>query len=395
MRTTLAQLKTGIAQPQLEAIPAELRALPRWVTHLDKVPHYPTAKHRKASSTNPATWGNFDDAVKAYQAGGRDGVGFVLNGDGIVCIDLDKCVIDGEPDPKAMALLDRIGCQYVELSPSGTGLHGWGRGPYIRGCRGQLAGLNIELYATKRFMTMTGQTLKSGPLVELQGFQEVASELRERNRNPAADRRGQKSTEDGICPPLSSSVNFPEFVIPDGPGARNDCLFGLARLLKGQMSEATRDELRPIVKEWHKRALPAIGTKDFATTWSDFLHAWDNVKHPYGETLEQALSTIDHSEPVPEYVQRLGFDDQAHSLYRICKALHEYNAPEPFFISARKAGEKLGINHTDAAKMLKAFVREGVLELVTKGIGNKASRYRCTDVTLLEHIDAAVAEEVI
>jgi hypothetical protein len=36
----------------------------------------------------------------------------------------------------------------------------------------------------------------------------------------------------------------------------------------------------------------------------------------------------------------------------------------------------LGIHFTDASKMLAALVRDGVLQLVSKGAGKVASRYR-------------------
>lgn len=58
----------------------------------------------------------------------------------------------GEPAPAALGLLDRVGCKYIELSPSGTGLRGFGYGDNITGRRGQLDGVNVELYASKRYL---------------------------------------------------------------------------------------------------------------------------------------------------------------------------------------------------------------------------------------------------
>lgn len=57
-----------------------------------------------------------------------------------------------------------------------------------------------------------------------------------------------------------------------------------------------------------------------------------------------------------------------------CKAMRD----APFFISARQAGEVLGVHFTDASKMLSALVADGGLTLVSKGAGKVASRYRCT-----------------
>ncbi len=154
-------------------MPAELRSVPRWVVWKSaKVPYCAMACDSIASVSNPDTWAPFPQAQTAFEGGGYSGVGFVLNGDGIVGVDLDKCVHAGEPDPAALRLLDRVGCRYIEASPSGTGLRGFGYGENIAGTRawGKLDDLNVELYANGRYMTVTGNTLQAGPLVRLRAF---------------------------------------------------------------------------------------------------------------------------------------------------------------------------------------------------------------------------------
>src|SRR3954466_4369376 len=47
---------------------------------LTKVPKDPR-NGRKAQSNNPATWGSFDEALRAYETGRYSGIGFML-GDG-------------------------------------------------------------------------------------------------------------------------------------------------------------------------------------------------------------------------------------------------------------------------------------------------------------------------
>jgi primase-polymerase (primpol)-like protein len=68
--------------------PRELRALPQWVCWRfeDRGPDHkagkvPTNPHtgRNASSTNPKTWGTFDEAMDARESWGLDGVCFVLS----------------------------------------------------------------------------------------------------------------------------------------------------------------------------------------------------------------------------------------------------------------------------------------------------------------------------
>src|SRR5688500_1480510 len=84
-----------------ENVPLMLRELPQWVVwqledgpkgRPTKVPYQAAAIRRKASSTDPATWSSFDDALAAYQANTTqlDGIGFVLTPEpGIVGIDID------------------------------------------------------------------------------------------------------------------------------------------------------------------------------------------------------------------------------------------------------------------------------------------------------------------
>lgn len=191
-------------QPNFDAMPAELQAVPRWVLWKDaKVPYNALAVNSKASSTNPDTWASFGQVQTAYHEGGYSGVGFVLNGDGIVGIDLDDCVEDGEPEPLAMGLMDRVGCKYIEISPSGTGLRGFGYGINIKGRRGLMDGINTELYADARYLTVTGHAIRSGPLVQLPGFSDVAASM-----EASPYRREQKNTEDDRSHLLSSSILF-------------------------------------------------------------------------------------------------------------------------------------------------------------------------------------------
>ncbi|WOP14512.1 hypothetical protein [Ottowia sp. SB7-C50] len=358
--------------PDFAAIPGELRALPRWVVWRndppkDKVPYCPTAVNSRASSTDPTTWATFDQARTAYDEGGYLGVGFALNGDGIVGIDLDKCVNDTTPAPAALALLDRIGCGYVELSPSGTGLRGFGYAdPLPKGKRGILDGLNVELYASARYLTVTGHPLVQGPLKPLPGFSAVAAEL---------GSHLQKRADAILCSPLSSSVGIPPDTLPTQAGQRNACLFKLARYIKAANPSATRAELRAIAEEWHALALPVIETKDFAVTLQDFVYGFDNVQHPFGQTMQNIIDNIDAT-PLPAGIAALGYGDRGHHLVRLCAALNAHHAPEPFFLGARQAGEVIGVHYTDANKMLASLVADGVLTLVSKGAGNKASRYR-------------------
>ena len=153
-----------------EAIPAELKGLPRWVLwklvpkdgRMTKIPFQESGC--PASSTNPGHWLSFEAAQKALASGRFSGLGFVFNGDGITGVDLDKKrnAETGELDAFARAIVADL-ASYTEVSPSGTGLHVIVRAtiPGESGRRDAKQGL--EAYSSGRFFCMTGQHLSGTP----------------------------------------------------------------------------------------------------------------------------------------------------------------------------------------------------------------------------------------
>ena len=196
--------KVQFIAPQFDNIPAELQKLERWLTWRAegepgekprKVPYTPNGSNKKGKSTDPQTWGTFQQAKNAFIKESRTGVGFVLNGDGIVGIDLDACVFDGVPSAEAMALLDGLGAAYIEVSPSGTGLRALGYGEKLEsGVNGIRDGLKVEFYSTSRYLTLTGKTIKAGPLAQLVGFRETAESFRISKKTKANAKTGKQET---------------------------------------------------------------------------------------------------------------------------------------------------------------------------------------------------------
>jgi hypothetical protein len=147
---------------QHSGIPPELRHLDQWLAYravpkpngkINKPPI--DAKTGKAgSSTDPATWSGYDLAAARSPVGAA----FVLTeSDPYVAIDLDTCVAPetGEIAPWAQAIVERFPI-YWEVSYSGTGLRGIGRGLLVRD--GRKKG-DIEVYDDARLVVMTGRTL--------------------------------------------------------------------------------------------------------------------------------------------------------------------------------------------------------------------------------------------
>lgn len=359
-------------RPSFAAIPPELAGLARWlVWRGKKVPYCASAPAMHASSTDPDTWSTLEMAQTTFEEGGFDGVGFALNGDGIVGVDLDKCVTDSTPAPEAMQILDRLGCAYIEYSPSGNGLRAFGYGPSIKGVRGKLNGINVELYSGGRYLTVTGHCLKGGAIQPLTGFAEIASEI----RAIPTEKYRDDSSHISVLSVLSVGDAIAR-TIPSSEGSRNHRLFEFARWVKAKTPNATPDELRSIVRQWHEAALPFISSKEFTTSWYDFRRGFDSVRHPAGTTIKEIIGDLDMESELPAGITGLGYGERGLHLVRICRRLQEQAGNTPFFISSRQAGELLGIHYTDAAKMLWALKSDGVLELVSQGVGNKASRYR-------------------
>lgn len=173
-----------IALPvNVDSIPEEMKALENWLLwkyedrkdskgniKKTKIPYQVNGK--KAESTNPETWGSFENVIKTLDRfpDKFDGVGFAFSEDsGIMGLDFDhvKNPETGEWDPEAIKEIKSIN-SYTEMSPSGTGAHviciAKIPGPHRReGPR--------EMYESGRYFTVTGDYIQgtSQTVSEAQG----------------------------------------------------------------------------------------------------------------------------------------------------------------------------------------------------------------------------------
>lgn len=144
------------------AVPEELRERDRWVCWDERKRPLDPVTGGWASVSDPSTWGTWQQATARSPR-----VGFVL-GDGIGCIDLDHCLdAAGRPSVAAQALLEFYAGSYVEISPSGRGLHIWGTAPHVRGLRRTWRGQAVEFYSQGRYITVTGRVFRPGALLPL------------------------------------------------------------------------------------------------------------------------------------------------------------------------------------------------------------------------------------
>lgn len=155
-------------------VPEALLTRNRWVLHRRKRPM--AVGGWWASINDSSVWVSYQEAVDALADPQvrAEGVGFILNGDGVVCLDLDGCVVDGVIDELALAFIDALGTSYVEFSPSRTGLHIWGFSDLPRGKVLAGGALKVEMYPNGRFITWTGDAVQNVPLAPLN----VANALR-------------------------------------------------------------------------------------------------------------------------------------------------------------------------------------------------------------------------
>ncbi|RRJ85914.1 DNA primase [Gulosibacter macacae] len=139
----------------MPAYPADMIGIDRWVRWqlIDgrKVPLQVSGRY--ASSTDSGTWSSYREASRAKVG---DGLGFVLDGDGFGCFDLDDVLVDGDLLPAARKFLDEHESWLVEISPSGKGLHVWVYADSQAGWVRDIDGIKVEFYTRGRYMTMTG-----------------------------------------------------------------------------------------------------------------------------------------------------------------------------------------------------------------------------------------------
>ncbi|ULH17864.1 hypothetical protein MF271_21585 (plasmid) [Deinococcus sp. KNUC1210] len=118
-----------------------------------------------AQAASPAAWLSLKDALYWVQVGKADGVGICLP-PGMISLDLDGVFAGGELEGWAAELIEQANT-FAEKSPSGVGLHILGYHPAER-LPGRLTSMpRVEVLTPGRFLTVTGQVLRSGRLRDL------------------------------------------------------------------------------------------------------------------------------------------------------------------------------------------------------------------------------------
>ncbi len=138
-----------------------------------KVPYNPRTG-ALAKTNDPATFADFNTAMKAYAIGGWDGIGYRVS-EGIGAIDIDHCIReDGSLNDVAASILGIFSTAYFEKSPSGTGLRGFFKlspdfayDKTVYYINNRKHGLEVYLPGTtNRFVTVTGDMFRAGTVTQ-------------------------------------------------------------------------------------------------------------------------------------------------------------------------------------------------------------------------------------
>jgi putative DNA primase/helicase len=152
-----------IAAIQEQNIPSMMKSSPHWILWKlegqtpdfkgTKIPYSAKNPYKKASSTNPYTWGMFGEVLPLAHLHDMSGVGYVFTEEmGIVAIDIDGCIVNGIPTDIGNDVLSLFsGKTYIEISQSGTGYH-----ILAKGTLKAKSFTGIEVYTSGRYFAMTG-----------------------------------------------------------------------------------------------------------------------------------------------------------------------------------------------------------------------------------------------
>lgn len=164
-------------------VPGEMKEMPNWCVYRTKWNDEKGKKDKFVLSAHDGkwakindrnTWADFDTAYKYALENNCEGLAFALDGSGITCIDLDKCIVkdgqvngvatskaNGEMNDVASKLVPELSDVYCEKSASGNGLHFFLKDDILSkdayANRAVLpCGDEIEVYDNARFISMTG-----------------------------------------------------------------------------------------------------------------------------------------------------------------------------------------------------------------------------------------------
>ncbi len=172
-----------------------------------------------------------------------------------------------------------------------------------------------------------------------------------------------------------------EMTLPQRQGERNASLMRLARGLKlnAGLDDRSLTDIKPYVRQWHDRAWPTIGSKEFDESWCDFVRAWPVAEVPlFADTVgdAHALAVRAAAEGRLPACANQYESVSVRLLVGLCANLAALRSNRRFFLSSHDAGDRLGVQPAQAWRYLNMLCVDGVIALVRRGNPRVANRYR-------------------
>ncbi len=154
-------------------------------------------------------------------------------------------------------------------------------------------------------------------------------------------------------------------------------------------------DLRGAVGRFHDLAVTnGVLERDFLGCWVEFADAWARMRfRDPTKVIEEAVkaASVDDLPPVAD-----PYLPGVRRLLAICRELQRLHGENPFFLSCRQGAEVSGTSPATAARWLRGFVLDGILELVKPGQswrGGRAARYRYKPTDQWQDVNVGVCDE--
>ena len=162
----------GLDDIDVSKIPKDLGSLPYFniwrlqqVKGRDKPTKTPLSIHtgRPHNVQDTAHLGTLQQALEAAPRFDAHGIGFsFIKGCGLIGLDFDDCITDGQIHPSVVELVNGLG--YAEVSPSGSGIKVWVRADVEFTGRNRVSnfpapGIETECYSWGRYFTVTSKRI--------------------------------------------------------------------------------------------------------------------------------------------------------------------------------------------------------------------------------------------
>lgn len=274
---------------QFDNIPPEMKAINNWVCWRyeerngkeTKIPYNPKSGSM-AKSNSPKTWVNYDDAVTAFSGGSYDGIGFEFGNSPFVGIDIDHCIEGGVVNKEAQKIIDDF-TGYVELSPSGAGVHIIVKADIADG-KGRRKG-NIETYPAGRFFTVTGNVIPGYKKISTEGkalqaliaIVDAKTPLQELPQNPLID------------PPEMLDSELINKIRQSGQGAKFEALYDRGDLSAYGGDDSAADQALMNILAWWTNGDMLAMERMFTSSALGKREKWANRQDYRDRTIQEAI----------------------------------------------------------------------------------------------------------